>query len=342
MNPSQPCSPDAIEASAVEWLLEREEGFEPGRAQAFAIWCASDHRHAAAVAQAEMTMALLAELPQVQVPLRARIADHTGIASAESYLHSYRLNSWTAGIAAALALAAVLWWLVPRHSSEELDYVTGTNNPQQVALNDGSVVDVNSNSMIQVRLMRHERHVELNAGEAHFEVAHDSTRPFIVRAGGISVRAVGTAFNVRIGGDGVEVLVIEGRVEISKLPTLLSLGSPAEHSQAGASERVWAPRSGGSSALVIEKVNSQVINETLAWHSQSTHFSNQSLREVIALFNRRNTLQLVLADSELGERMIGGIFAIDQPMAFVRLLEQDGDVIAERHGEREIVLHRTH
>lgn len=335
---------DAIESAAIEWLLEKAEGFEAGRAEAFEAWCEADHRHAVAVAQAESAMSLLTELPQVSLPLRARLAEADGdpAQAATARGGPPRLILWAAGIAAAVIVSTTVWWSVANPASEERQFVAGVNSPRQVALNDGSLVAVNSNSSVQVRMMRHERHVELNAGEAHFEVAHDPARPFIVVAGGISVRAVGTAFNVRIRDKDVEVLVVEGRVEISNASELRSSGTQTERPQVGAFERVVAPRDQAVAKLVVEKVGPTVVQKALAWHGPVTNFSNRPLREIVSLFNRHNPIQLVLVDPELGDREVGGFFAIDQPLAFVRLMEKDGDIVAEARGKSEIVLRRSH
>jgi transmembrane sensor len=67
-------------------------------------------------------------------------------------------------------------------------------------------------------------------------------------------------------------------------------------------------------------------------------FSEEPLGDILARFNRRNRLQLTLDDPGLGARRIAGVFALDQPEAFVRLLERDGDVAAERRGATEIHL----
>ena len=77
MNPLPPktaSTDDAIETAAAEWLCERDEGFAPGRAQAFAAWRAADPRHEAAVAETERAMEIIAEMPAVRAPLEARIA----------------------------------------------------------------------------------------------------------------------------------------------------------------------------------------------------------------------------------------------------------------------------
>jgi transmembrane sensor len=69
-------------------------------------------------------------------------------------------------------------------------------------------------------------------------------------------------------------------------------------------------------------------------------FAEAPLSEVVARFNARNRVQLTLADAELGTRRIGGTFALDEAEAFVRLLERDGEIVAERRGETEILLRR--
>jgi transmembrane sensor len=71
-----------------------------------------------------------------------------------------------------------------------------------------------------------------------------------------------------------------------------------------------------------------------------TSFADVPLREMVARVNRCNTTQLVIADQSLAERRIGGAIALDQVDAFVHLLEQDGDITAERRGS-EIILRRA-
>ncbi len=81
-------------------------------------------------------------------------------------------------------------------------------------LNDGSVVNLNTNSLMRVQLTPELRHVVLERGEALFKVTHDKKRPFDVDAGSTTVRAVGTEFSVRVrepvetsgGGKDIEVL----------------------------------------------------------------------------------------------------------------------------------------
>jgi transmembrane sensor len=80
----------------------------------------------------------------------------------------------------------------------------------------------------------------------------------------------------------------------------------------------------------------------LTWQNPLTSFTEVPLREVVVRFNRRNATQLVLEDADLGERKIGGTLALDQVDAFLRLLEQDGDIVVARRRDGQIGLRRTH
>ncbi|MSU51257.1 MAG: hypothetical protein EXS37_19585 [Opitutus sp.] len=343
-NSNSASSDDAIETAAAEWRCESDEGFGPGRAEAFAAWRAADPRHEAAVAETERAMEILAEMPAVRAPLEARIAATARPVAPVVRWGGFRRPVWAAGLAAALALTAGGWWLVPDRATEPQRYVTAAARQQQIALKDGSVMNLNVSSEVSVRLTPNERRVTLAIGEAHFEVAHDTARPFIVTAAGVSVRAVGTAFSVRVGDLGVEVLVTEGKVEVTRDSG--SAGATAAPiaiapSQLVAGQRALIAREGAVASAPIERVSPEGLNMAIRWHSQVMTFSDLPLREAVVLFNRRNETQLMLVDEKLGDQKIGGTFAADQVEAFVRLLEKDGDVVAERRGEREIALRRA-
>lgn len=333
---------DAIDTAAAEWLCEREEGFSPGRATAFAAWRAADPRHEAAAAETERAMALIAEMPAVRGPLEERLAEAPrGLARVVSW-GGFRAPVWAAGLAAMLVLSAGLWWARTWLPPATQHYVTVAARQQQIALTDGSVVNLNVSSDVRVTLTARERRVTLAAGEAHFAVAHDTARPFIVTAGGVAVRAVGTAFSVRLAGSDVEVLVTEGKVEVTRA----SGGKEAAAAPAAERPRLVAGqrmsiRGDGVAATKVERVQPEALQAAIRWHSQMMTFSDLPLREAVAQFNRRNATQLVVADAELAERKIGGTFAADNVDAFARLLAQDGDIVAEPRGAGEIVLRRA-
>jgi transmembrane sensor len=328
--------------TAVEWLLEQQEGFAPGRAAQFQAWRQADPRHACAVDKAQRTLAMLSELPELEEALAHRLGEEPAPEAQVAPARRWgRTLVWTAAAAAAVAVAtmSILQWRVPAADNTEFNYVSNADRPQQVVLNDGSFIDLNSRTTIRTQLLPHERRIALQEGEAHFAVAHDPSRPFIVEVGGVSVRAVGTAFNIRLNQDRVEVLVLEGKVEIAE--TRPGTNAPAAaRPQLGVGDRARISRATIAPTLLVEKANQDELRDALSWHSQVTTVSSRPLREIVELFNRRNKLRLVIDDPELAGRNLGGSFALDQPHTLIRALEIDGDVVSEPRGADEIVLRR--
>ena len=91
----------------------------------------------------------------------------------------------------------------------------------------------------------------------------------------------------------------------------------------------------------VEVVAPAAVHALLAWQDRMTSFTDVPLREMVARINRCNSVQLVLRDPELGDRKIGGVIALNQVESFVHFLEQDGDIVAERHDDGEIILRRA-
>jgi len=338
--PSNPQGEDpAVEEAAIAWLLEREDGFTPERALAFKAWRKADPRHAASVATYEKSLGILAEMPAVREPLESRFA--APVAEVVE-IPRRRRSGYTAWVGAGLAAALVLggWVLTSRSPAPSADIqrlVTEAGVQQTLRLEDGSVINLNGGSEIRARLTPTERQVTLLSGEAHFDVAPDKARPFIVTAGGVAVRAVGTAFNVRVESTAVEVLVVEGKVEVTRESASAAPESnPPPLVVAG--ERASVARLALDERPLVEKAQPHLIRETLAWHTRVMGFSDVPLREIVGHFNLRNVAQIILADEPLGEQRLGGSFALDQVDAFVRLLERDGEIVAERRGDGTIVL----
>ncbi|PHX70826.1 MAG: hypothetical protein CK548_08310 [Opitutia bacterium] len=329
----------AIEAEAMAWLAEREEGFAPGRAAAFESWRRRDRRHAASVAELEQVLAqldgLAARRDEVNAhfnrvsPLPPPGRDTPALAPALEPTVRWWRPVVGSGLAAALVLGAFLGFNALRSTpGPATHYATTTAGYERARLADGSTLELNTASAARVQFTAAERRVELESGEAHFEVAHDTARPFVVSAGGVTVRAVGTAFNVRYVSGAVEVTVTEGKVTVG--PALSATGATL----VAANQRLALPLAPAAApAPAIETLAPADVRAVLSWQRRVTDFSDTPLSEVTARFNRHNVLQLVITDPALGSRRIGGIFALDDVEAFVRLLERDGIIRAERQGD---------
>jgi transmembrane sensor len=363
---------DSIEEVAADWLTLRAEGFSSAQKRDFERWCRADPRHASAVARLEAACALLEKMPQVRAELQPVIAFPAAPRSphavaraaaadpAPSPPRAGRVWRLALGLAAAVALAAIGVWQWPRFHPAAALYATSAGGYERVVLADGSVLELNAASEVRVVLAPAERRVALVRGEAHFTVAPDPARPFVVSAAGVAVRAVGTAFNVRLATSAVEVLVTEGKVSVSDVGPALAAGpSRSERDNRdglpttgsptllSANERTLislAPAKSAKSASpplpapVVEPVAPDALREALSWQERKLVFSETPLRDVVAQFNRRNRTQLLLGDASLAERPVGGTFAADNVEGFIRLLEGSGSITVERRDDATVVL----
>jgi transmembrane sensor len=337
-----------IEDAAIAWLTERDDGFSPAREREFAQWLRADPRHAATVARLEQTLGLLGALPEFRSEINTAFDRAAPVvafppATTEQPTLAPAPRRWSrtlawAGLAAALAFGSFVGWRALR-PPPAIHYTTTVAGYERARLNDGSTLELNAASAVRVQFTPAERRVQLESGEAHFAVAHDTARPFIVSAGPIAVRAVGTAFNVRYtaGGD-IEVTVTEGKVAVSGVervdPNALSAAIFVS-----AGQRIVLPHH--APPPTVEQVDPATLRAALAWQSRLADFAEAPLADVVARFNARSRIQLFLADETLAGRRIGGTFALDEAEAFVRLLERDGEIVGERRGETEIHLRRA-
>jgi transmembrane sensor len=337
--PSQtpPFDPATLEVAATAWLIERDDGFTPQREREFARWLRVDQRHAEAVARLDQTVHLLKGMPEFRRELTTAFRTAAAIVPFPRLLsrpRNLRLKGIAWAAAATLAVCGVMAWSF-RSVEPEMRYATTVAGYQRAQLEDGSTLELNGATRVRVRFSADERYVQLDAGEANFVVAKDTARPFVVHAGDVALRAVGTAFNVRHGSNGaIEVIVTEGRVRVSSPHAALFGGE--ETSLVSAGERLHVPLRAG--ALTVERVSFASLREALRWQSILVEFADVPLGDVVARFNTRSQLQLVVDDPELASRRIGGTFALDQAEAFVRLLERDGAIVGERRNENEIHL----
>jgi transmembrane sensor len=339
---------DPIEEAAAVWLALRAEGFSSAQKREFARWCRADPRHAATVARLEATCALLEKMPLVRAELQPVIAFPVAARAGRPMTASRRTLSplrVALGLAAAITVAflTVMQFPTAPDSAAQV-FTTSTGGYERVALADGSVIELNAQTKVRVILTPTNRRVELVAGEAHFTVAHDRARPFIVSAGGVAVRAVGTAFNVRLAPTAVEVLVTEGKVSVAEVERVVpnALSAPVSTTYVAANERtlVHLPSltNPAQSAPAVEKITPATVRDALSWQERKLAFSETPLSEVVAQFNRRNRVQLILGDTALAERPVSGTFAADNVEGFVRLLESGNTITVERQGETNVIL----
>ncbi len=246
---------------------------------------------------------------------------------------------WPLAAAATVALSVATYHFGTLSAPQPL-------GPGTRALADGTVVELNGAAVIVSDFTSTERRVRLERGEAHFTVTKDAARPFTVTAAGVAVRAVGTAFNVRLADAAVEVLVTEGQVRLQPP----SAPAPLENSPASplaSPEPMLAARQRAVVAITPSATPPEIatltpgeIARVLAWQHRLLNFTATPLGDIVAAYNRRNATQLVLADPGLAALRVSASLRSDNVHGFVRLLETGFGVRAELRGDSEILLSR--
>lgn len=206
------------------------------------------------------------------------------------------------------AMAAGVAGLVARFTLFDVgqSYATRLGEVRRVSLSDGSVMTMNSNTDLAVRLETHARRVDLHQGEAWFEVAKDAQRPFVVSSGQVKARAVGTAFSVRRRDAGVEVLVTEGIVEAWS-------GSEQQRIRLAAGERLLMT---DNARIHYGSDQKGDVEQALAWRSGMIRLSGTTLADAADEFNRYNKRQLLVTDPEVAGEQMAGQFRFNDPEGF--------------------------
>jgi transmembrane sensor len=333
---------DSLNEVAALWLARRESGFDARQAAAFARWRDADPRHAAALRRAQATQHLLARLPETP-GVAAMLAEVDALCAPRKKILSFSLI-WkvSAALAAAACITVLLWPAKSVVAETRGAYVTDASHHQTVNLSDGSTLVLNASSAIAVDFQAAERRVQLERGEAHFYVAKDPDRPFYVTAGTVTVRAVGTAFNVRRQVGAVEVLVTEGKVKVSR-DDPPSGKAALEPIFLVAGERAFI-----DGVPVAASANGQASSDQTALSAAQPvqraprlMFNNTPLSDVVERFNRYSRVQMEIADADLAGRSVGGNFDADNAESFINLLSVAGDVRVERVSETRVRLHKA-
>jgi transmembrane sensor len=340
MNEPSALSPEQrrISHAASAWLVKRDRGLTAAEQDDFFAWLAADPRHGEWFARHQATWKEFNLLAQWR-------PEHSAEPNPELLARPRRRRVawpvWTMALAAAAAVA--LAFLLSRPPAGEAPAAPVAAVYRSRVLEDGSTIGLRGDSEVLVRYTATERKVDLVRGEAFFTVAKNPDRPFVVHAHGVDVRAVGTAFNVRVDPAHVEVLVTEGRVAVDQAVA----GASGEGAGIEAREQAASPSAGlvpllldaGERAIVslagetvpaVSAVPPAEIARALAWQPALLDFESAPLGEVVAEFNRRNHTQLVVADAGLRDMPIVASFRSDNVEGFVRLLELTAGVRVER------------
>jgi transmembrane sensor len=352
----------AIAEQAAEWLVANDEQPVDARdSAALAAWLKTSPVHieeflgVSAIARDLREARTDPEYSLEAILARARAEGEStvqALGSRDGFAVRARPSRPWLGGAVALAASVVLslglfsWWNV-RHAAQppvaesvtELRFQTRHGEQLSRRLADNSVLHLNTDSAVTIRYSKTERLVTLTAGQAGFEVAHEPGRPFRVLAGSAEVVDIGTQFDLRLEQNCTVVTVVEGRVEVGPSPMRDTLGTNARQPQAARFVELAA----GQQVSVAEGEWPAVpitvdVQSTTAWLHQEIVFDHEPLERVAAEYNRYTAKPIEIATPALRNLQITGVFATDDPDAFIAFLRSLKGVRIEVTPERIRVL----
>lgn len=354
---------------AADWLLRISEGELPeSELWAWMAWCEADVENVRAFDQLQKLWSAAADKPSPVLMARLlgpeRPAEslneivsptpRSRISCGRSEALLARASRWGA-LAAAVVITGGVGALIIRSPWTYQGPMAGRSAvaPAPLAkelnrttiLSDGSQVELGAQSTVDVNFSQRHRQLLLRGGEAYFRVKHDSTRPFVVTAGGLKVLAVGTAFDIRRDRTDVVVTVQEGIVDIFESTQLDPDATPNPTGPRTAADRN-AVRAQAGEQIIFNAISGQMRrvlvdpNVALAWRSGRMEFIGDSLDTVIEAVNRYAVVPIVIDDPALGNLQFTGTVFLDSIDGWIDSLPKVFTVVVDRSDKNRITLRR--
>jgi transmembrane sensor len=369
---------------AFEWLEVLKQD-DPEDRKAFTNWLLQSKRHVRAHLFITMLDAELNHIdPQRKIPIpdfwtgmgnvaRLDVARSESTARQEMRLGGC-LRRWPLAAAAITLIVlgsgviTLLWKqeLIGPHRWQE--FATEIGEQRTITLMDGSLVQLNTQSNVRLRLTEKTREIRLLSGEALFKVHHDRARPFLVETSGATIRVVGTQFNVYAAPGATKVAVLEGKVSVSAENSDSRVLPPKQGGGAelpsGATETARDFRASSSAGVPsasapatfflvageeaeigddgqIDRRRVPDVANLAAWVQRRLVFKQEPLANVVAEFNRYKRQRFRVDDPALAARKYSGVFDVDDPKSLEDLLAAESDISVIKDGEETVIQRRA-
>lgn len=297
-----------IDLEAADWVAKADRGLSAEEQSSLDRWLSDDQRRVGAYGRIR-AIALQTERVAALGPVHS---PHDFGASDAATFTRRKLLAKGSAVAAGLAAAGLGSWAFLKRGQ----FYTRKGEFRQLALQDGSVVTLNTASRVSVNLSGKQREIDLVQGEVLFDVAKDRSRPFVVTAGDLEIRVLGTSFSVRaLPDEPVQVVVREGVVQVARIG-----GAGRESRRLVANMRAIDPAngSGDDDALIrVSELPEAEIHRALAWRDGHIDFEGETLARAVAEFARYSDTRIVIAPS-LADEQIAGLFQASDPVGFAQ------------------------
>lgn len=337
-------SAKAIDETAAIWVMRLDNGGLDAAQQAqLAAWLSESERHAVAF---NRLAGLWGRLDSLSILTDFKVANERAETTART-----RPSTWWMAIAATLLVVglSIAFWRtgLPVPNSQTVAvradvYSTRVGEMRTIALADGTRINLNTHSVMEVSYSENARRVYLRTGEAHFDVTKDAHRPFTVRTSRGQITAVGTAFSVRILRAELEVLVAEGMVSLrpvdepDKGASTGDIAAPAPVMVAAGQNAVYDGATG-----VINRVSPAAIESKLSWRSGMLYFSGEPLGDVLQDVGRYTNLVIEIEDPDLADLPVSGRLKIGEVDAMLEALEIMADTTVQHVAPGRVLLQKN-
>lgn len=308
-------SASTVDEQAVRWWVQQCEGFAKDGARshdAFLHWRDADPTHARAWADVQRTAAAIDALPAGALDaLRTSPRTLTHKPPVPSRRSLLRLGAAAAACALLVGGAAVLL-----HAERAVpQYAQGlrTERGQMLSadLPDGTRIDLDTDTALDVQMYSTRRHVRLEHGQALFDVSADPARPFEIEVGALRVTVVGTRFQIRHVAGHIDVEVIEGSVRVERVAD----GAIAESRLLSAGQAVALERGGP-----LSPTTTVAVDDVATWRQGRLNFDDVPLSAALAEFARYGDIGLAIPDPAVAALRVSGSFDIARVDRFAHAL----------------------
>lgn len=296
---------------ALDWLLRIQQSPEDAELRSELVaWLATDASHVDAYRKAERVWQLTG---MAQTTTAAEFAEQPVAASIDlapvARPSRPRRRRWPALLAGALAACLIVLVAPNAYLNYQSDYRTALGQQRSIELEDGSRVQLDSQSAIAVEFSGSQREVRLLSGQAFFQVAPDQSRPFTVDADKLQITVTGTAFNVAIRPSQLAVAVQHGSVRVTEgSNTLATALQPGDRLR-------WR----SSTEVIRDKLP---VNQIAAWQQGKLVVRDARIADVLDELRPYLPGRLALRDAALGEKRITGVYDLNDPDAALRAVVQ--------------------
>jgi len=326
---------NALEAEAAGWAVRLEsENVTAEDLKAFHEWQNTSPYHREIAGRMEWIWSELDELKTFAKP--ASLGAAIGRNARNEIFRGTRHLLYASACLLAVVAAIPLYNMLLATPPIVVDYQTAVGAQRTVRLPDGSTAYLNTNSRIEAEISDRTRKVHLLRGEVYFEVAHNEQRPFTVYAARGLVRDIGTAFDVRLDGQSINITVAQGSVELATFD--------AGPQAVTTTEQHLATLAAGQAAVFDRKVehlaliSDAAINRQLAWRQGVLIYAGEPLAQVVADYSRYTNVSVEIEDPQLRTVQVGGYFEIGKIDAFFDALRSNFGIVAQRRDATHVEL----